>query len=108
MGLSEAVKAFEAEFARVVPVPDGIDQADWSRCIAGEPFQTVVSYGVQAPGSVIERTFDTPEEAITAWLSAVRLLTERKRGTLYWRHPAEVEKTNHGWLVYSRFVSTEA
>lgn len=108
--LDEAVAELEAGFAQVVRAPDAADDGDWSRCRTGEPFLTVVSYGVlPRPASPIERSYDGPAEAIAAWLETARKATEGKRGTLYWRHPAEVDRTSDGkWIVYSRFVSTEA
>lgn len=108
MTLDEAVADFEADFGRVIRAPDAIDDADWSRCRTGAAFLTVVSYGVKLRGDAMEQTYATADEAITAWLETARKVTEGKRGTLYWRHPAEVDRTSDGrWIVYSRFVSTE-
>lgn len=109
MRLDEAVAELEADFATVVRAPDAVNDDDWSRCQTGEPFLTVVSYGVlPRPASPIERSYDGADEAIAAWLATARKVTEGKRGTLYWRHPAEVDRTSDGkWIVYSRFVSME-
>lgn len=108
MGLDEAVKAFEADFAEVIAAPDAVDPDHWSHCRTGQAFHTVVSYGVKEHGSPIERGYETPDAAIAAWLEVARKMTEGRRGKLWWRHPPEVDQVKgQGWIVYSRFVSTE-
>ncbi len=107
MTLEAAVKEFEATFSEV------IDGLAGPMAQNGEKYIEVASGGRRGEGEELEY-FDTPEQAIQSWLSAVKPFSRKKK--LYWRIRPElgqfgaIDKSDQNykkWTVYSRFLSTD-
>lgn len=77
-------------------------QRDFSRCGTGERYEIVVSGGIKEEGQCFPASFDTPEEAVQAWLdAALSFAGDAKQ--IYWRGPPELGPLGHQFVVYARF-----
>ena len=91
---------------------DGLDGLPTSKCITGKPYTVVYSDGVKNEGESIGKYYETPNEAVGAWIRSITRWVSHKRGVLHWRERPQLvyiddDFDNRGFIVYSRLTILE-